>query len=87
MVVPQEAFVTVMTLNNGEWEFVEEVENHNDGTVSVKFSQFCPVLFLTGFPVEEVPAPQNNVILFAILCGIILILAVAVFYLLRRKNK
>ena len=87
MVVPKEAFVTVMTFNDGKWQFVEEVENHDDGTVSVKFSQFCPVLFLTGFPVEEVPATQNNIVLFAILCAIILILAATVFYLLRRKNK
>lgn len=87
MVVPKDAFVTVMTFNDGQWQFVEEVENHNDGTVSVKFSQFCPVLFLTGLPVEEVAVPQNNAVLFAILCAIILILLVAVFYLMRRKNK
>ena len=87
MVVPQENFVTVMTLKDGEWEFADKVENHDDGTVSVKFNRFCPVLFLTGFPLEEVSAPQNNVALFAILVAIILILTVVVFYLLRRKNK
>ena len=54
MVVPKDAFVTVMTLKDGEWEFVDEVQNHDDGTVSVKFNRFCPVLFLTGLPVEDV---------------------------------
>ena len=87
MVVPKEAFVNVMTLKDGEWEFVDEVENHDDGTVSVKFNRFCPVLFLTGFPVEDVAPVQNNFVWIAVLCGIILILAAVVFYLLRRKNK
>ena len=87
MVVPNEAFVTVMTLQDGEWEFVDEVKNHDDGTVSVKFNRFCPVLFLTGFPVEDVAPVQNNMIWIIILCCVILILAVAVFFLSRRKNK
>ena len=87
MVVPKEAFVTVMTYNDGKWQMTEEVVNHEDGTVSVKFSQFCPVLFLTGLPLEEVESPQNNMIWIVLLCAIILILAVMVIYLLRRKNK
>lgn len=87
MVVPKEAFVTVMTLKDGEWEFVDEVQNHDDGTVSVKFNRFCPVLFLTGLPVEDVVPVQNNMIWIIALCGIILILGITVFFLLRRKNK
>ena len=87
MVVPKEAFVTVMTLKDGEWEFADEVVNHDDGTVSVKFNRFCPVLFLTGFPVEDVAPVQNNMIWIIVLCAVILILGTTVFYLLRRKNK
>ena len=87
MVVPNEAFVTVMTLKDGEWEFADEVVNNDDGTVSVKFNRFCPVLFLTGFPVEDVAPVQNNMIWIIVLCGVILILGVTVFFLLRRKNK
>lgn len=87
MVVPQEDFLTVMTLNDGKWEFVEDVKNNDDGTVSVKFSQFCPVLFLTGLPLEPVAPAQNISAWLIVLCAIILILAVAVFFLLRRKTK
>ena len=87
MVVPNEAFVTVMTLKDGEWEFADEVVNNDDGTVSVKFNRFCPVLFLTGFPVEDVAPVQNNMIWIIVLCCIILILGVTVFFILRRKNK
>lgn len=87
MVVPKDAFVTVMTLKDGEWEFVDEVQNHDDGTVSVKFNRFCPVLFLTGLSVEDVVPVQNNMIWIIALCGIILILGITVFFLLRRKNK
>ena len=87
MVVPKEALVTVMTLKDGEWEFVDEVRNNNDGTVSVKFNRFCPVLFLTGLPLEEVAPVQNNFIWLAILCVIILALVVVVVCLLRRKVK
>lgn len=86
MVVPQEDFLTVMNLNDGKWEQVEEVKNNTDGTVSVKFSQFCPVLFLTGLPAVAAPV-QNNNMWIAILCAVILILAVVIVYLLRRKVK
>ena len=87
MVVPKEAFVTVMTLKDGVWEFADKVENHEDGTVSVKFNRFCPVLFLTGYPVEDLAPPQNNMLWIVILCAVILILAATVIYLLRRKSR
>lgn len=87
MVVPQEAFLTVMTLNDGKWEHVDEVKNNDDGTVSVKFNQFCPVLFLTGLPLQSVPVQSFSIYWLIALCAIILVLAVAVFFLLRRKFK
>ena len=88
MVVPQEAYFNVMTLNDGKWELVEDVKNNLDGTVSIKFSQFCPVLFITGLPVDSV-APAQNVGLYWLigLCAVILVLSVVVFYLLRSKRK
>lgn len=87
MVVPEEDFLTVMTLNDGKWEQVEEVKNNDDGTVSVKFSQFCPVLFLTGLPLDAAAPAQINLYWVIALCAIILILAVTVCFLLRRKVK
>ena len=87
MVVPKEDFITVMTFEDGNWEFAKEVKNNDDGTVTVKFDRLCPVLFLTGLPVEP-PAPaQVSLTLLLILCAVILLLIVVVFYLMRRKYK
>ena len=87
MVAPQEDFLTVMTLNDGKWEEVEEVKNNTNGTLGVKFDRFCPVLFLTGFPAEDVVTDHNVGLYWLIaLCAIILLLAVAVYFLLRRKH-
>ena len=87
MVVPLETFITVMTYKDGEWEEVDKVINNDDGTVSVKFSRLCPVLFLTGHPLAPVEPVQNNLLWVAILGAVILILIVVVFYLLRKKLK
>ena len=87
MVVPLETFITVMTYKDGEWDEVDKVINNDDGTVSVKFSRLCPVLFLTGHPLAPVAPVQNNLLWVIILCAVILILIVVVFYLLRRKSK
>ena len=86
--VPEEAYFNVMTLTNDEWEFVKEAKNNLDGTVSVKFSHFCPVLFITGMPVDDVVPAQNCGLWWLILlCAIILIISVIVFYVLRKKRK
>lgn len=86
-VVPQEDFLTVVTLHEGKWEEVEEVKNNADGTVSVKFDHFCPVLFLTGFPVDDVVTEQIFGLYWLIaLCGIVLLLAVTAYFLMRRKH-
>lgn len=87
MVVPLETFVTVMTLKDGKWEEAEKVINNDDGTVTVKFSQLCPVLFLTGNPLAAVAPAQGNLFWFIALCAVILVLIVVVFCLLRRKSK
>lgn len=87
MVVPQEAFVTVMTLKDGKWEQASEVINNDDGTVSVKFSQLCPVLFLTGLPMDSSATVQISYTWVIVLCLVILILTVALFFFLRRKFK
>lgn len=87
MVVPKEAFVTVMTLKNGKWEEAEEVINNDDGTVTVKFGQLCPVLFVTGLPLEPIVSYESNYTWLIVLCAIVLVLVVVVIYLLRRKSK
>ena len=88
IVVPQEAYFNIMTLNDGKWELVEDVKNNLDGTVSIKFSQFCPVLFVTGLPLDSVAPAQNFGLYWLIgLCAVILVLSVVVFYLLRSKRK
>lgn len=85
--VPKEAFVTVMTFNDGEWHFVEDVHNNGDGTVSVKFNHFCPVLFLAGLPTDDISVPHNSAVWVAALCAFILIVTVIVLFMLRRKKK
>ena len=87
MVVPKEAYITVMTLKDGKWEEAEEVINNDDGTVSVTFGQLCPVLFLTGIPNGSTPPAQNSYLWLIVLCCAILILIVALFLVLRRKLK
>ena len=87
MVVPQESFITVMTLKYGKWEEAEEVINNDDGTVTVKFGQLCPVLFLTGQPLEPAVPVQNGFTWLIALCAGILILIVTMFIVLRRKFK
>lgn len=85
--VPKEAFLTVMTYNDGRWQFVEDVKNNYDGTVSVKFSHFCPVLFLAGFPAEQAPTSPVYTVLIAIPVAILLGAVVAIVYFLCRKKK
>ena len=87
MPVLNDSYLTVMTLQDGNWEFVEESLNNNDGTVTVTFKEFCPVLFLNGLELEPVPAPVFDIttIVIGIILLILLLLAV-IYIILRRKN-
>ena len=82
----EDEFLTVFTYKDGKWEEVKEVINNNNGTVTVKFEHFCPVLFLTGRRAEAVNT-VNNFVLLAMLCSVAVIVPISVFWFLNRKTK
>ena len=78
-------FLTVLTYKDGKWEEAKEVINNHDGTVTVKFDHFCPVLFLTGRRVETV-STHSNFIFLAVLCSVVVIIPTVLFWYINRKN-
>jgi hypothetical protein len=44
--IPSGSFITAMVYVDGKWVPVHDCINNGDGTVTVKFTQICPVAFL-----------------------------------------
>ena len=92
--VPKEDNLFVITKCNDEWVPAVGVVNNGDGTVSVTFEQFCPVVFLTDYvesasdeaPVVIDTIPVYNFPWIVVLVAA-LILVIALIIIIRKNKK
>lgn len=83
-------FITAMVYVDGKWVPVDNCINNGDGTVTVTFSQICPVAFLVpGSSIEmNTVSPATSDVSGAILWGTVMVLslaAIAVLVIYRRR--
>ncbi len=88
--IPAGSFITAMVYIDGQWVPVENCVNNGDGTVTVTFSQICPVAFLvpgTTMGADTV-SPATNDVSGAITWSIVMVAslaAIAFLVIYRRK--
>lgn len=88
--IPAGTFFTAMVYVDGKWIPVDNCVNNGDGTVTVTFSQICPVAFLvpgTTMSADTV-SPATSDISGAITWGVVMVAslaAIAVLVIYRRR--
>lgn len=88
--IPAGTFITAMVYVDGKWVPVDNCVNNGDGTITVTFSQICPVAFLvpgTTMNADTV-SPATNDISGAITWGIVMVasLAAIAFLVIYRRR-
>ncbi|MBQ8056715.1 MAG: hypothetical protein IJ275_00085 [Ruminococcus sp.] len=90
--VAGDTFITAMVYVDGKWQPVVDTINNGDGTVTVKFSQICPVAFLvpgTGenaSVVSPTTADTSSVLVWAGIMALSLVAIIALVIYRRKVN-
>ena len=91
--VPADEYLTAITKCGDEWVPAVAVVNNGDGTVSVTFDRFCPVVFLTDHvesASEEPPVAIDTIPVYSFPWLVVLVAAlvlIVVLIIIIRKNK
>ncbi len=88
--IPAGTFITAMVYIDGKWVPVENCVNNGDGTVTVTFSQICPVAFLVPGTTmgSDTVSPATSDVSGAITWGVVMVAslaAIAFLVIYRRK--
>ncbi len=78
--VPKDGLVLGMIYIDGEWKQLD-LTNNGDGTVSVVFTEFCPVAFLVPSSTASAPVTGEDLGKLAVWGGLLAVSAVAVVLL------